>query len=51
MVCPVSSIEYLGEVIHVPTMEQANPLHKKLKDHLIAIQYGHIEHPWAQPIE
>ncbi|KAJ8918143.1 hypothetical protein NQ315_011600, partial [Exocentrus adspersus] len=51
MISPVSSIEYLGELIQVPTMEHSYPVHKKLKDHLTAIQYGHIEHPWAKPIE
>ncbi|XP_074041796.1 branched chain amino acid transaminase isoform X2 [Leptinotarsa decemlineata] len=47
VITPVSSIEYLGEVIKIPTMEQNNPLYKKLRDYLSDIQYGRIEHPWA----
>ncbi|KAJ8945178.1 hypothetical protein NQ314_009310 [Rhamnusium bicolor] len=51
IISPVCSIEYLGELIEVPTTGHPFPLYKKIKDHLAAIQYGHIEHPWAQAIE
>ncbi|KAJ8953015.1 hypothetical protein NQ318_015377 [Aromia moschata] len=51
IVSPVSSIEYLGELLEIPTVEHPFPLYKKIKDHLADIQYGHIKHPWAQPIE
>ncbi|KAG5867573.1 Branched-chain-amino-acid aminotransferase, partial [Gonioctena quinquepunctata] len=51
VITPVSSIEYLGEVISIPTKEQAKPLYKTLRDYLSAIQYGHIAHPWAVVIE
>ncbi|CAG9864946.1 unnamed protein product [Phyllotreta striolata] len=50
IVTPVSSIEYLGNVIHIPTMEQPNPIYRKFRDYLSAIQYGHIEHPWGMVI-
>ncbi|XP_018570193.1 branched-chain-amino-acid aminotransferase, cytosolic [Anoplophora glabripennis] len=51
VISPVSSIEYLGDVIEIPTTQHSFPIHKKIKEHLTAIQYGHIDHPWAQPIE
>lgn len=51
IVSPVSSIEYMGELIDIPTIEHATPLYKRIRDRLTAIQYGHIEHPWAQLIE
>ncbi|CAH1100397.1 unnamed protein product, partial [Psylliodes chrysocephalus] len=50
IVTPVSSIEYLGNVIKIPTMEQSDPIYKKFRDYLSAVQYGHIEHPWAMVI-
>ncbi|XP_049820988.1 branched-chain-amino-acid aminotransferase, cytosolic [Aethina tumida] len=51
VVSPVDSLEFLGEVYEVPTMYQTNPVFKRFKDTLYAIQYGEIEHPWAPVIE
>ncbi|VEN39201.1 unnamed protein product [Callosobruchus maculatus] len=50
-ISPVSMIEFLGQNIHIPTVEHAQPLYKRIRDRLAAIQYGHCEHPWAVPIE
>lgn len=51
IISPVSSIEYLGQLLEIPTMEHVSPVHAKIKNHLTAIQYGHIEHPWAHLVE
>lgn len=51
VVSPIESIEFMGDIIQIPTIEQPDPLYKKIKNKLYAIQYGHIEHPWAQIIE
>lgn len=51
IISPISSIEYLGEVLEIPTMENPNALFQHFRDTLRAIQYGHIEHPWAQVVE
>ncbi|XP_028134514.2 branched-chain-amino-acid aminotransferase, cytosolic isoform X4 [Diabrotica virgifera virgifera] len=51
IISPVASIEFLGETIPIPTMQQDVPIYRKLRDYLSAIQYGHIEHPWAMPID
>ncbi|KAK4881017.1 hypothetical protein RN001_004336 [Aquatica leii] len=51
IVSPISSIEYMDTAIQIPTKEHANPLYQRVLDRLAAIQYGHIEHPWAMPIE
>ncbi|XP_018322498.1 branched-chain-amino-acid aminotransferase, cytosolic [Agrilus planipennis] len=50
-ICPVDSIYYKGQLIRIPTVEQKLPLFVKIRKRLLAIQYGHIEHPWAVPIE
>lgn len=51
IVSPIRSIEYLDEFIQVPTTEHQNPVYRRVRDELRAIQYGHIKHPWAQPID
>ncbi|KAF5300506.1 hypothetical protein FQA39_LY02305 [Lamprigera yunnana] len=51
IVSPISSIEYLNSTISIPTIEHSKPLYQAIRDQLAAIQYGHIEHPWAMPIE
>lgn len=50
VVTPVKNVEYLDENIHIPTLEQPQPIYQRLKDTLLAIQYGHIEHPFAKII-
>ncbi|KAL1505297.1 hypothetical protein ABEB36_004892 [Hypothenemus hampei] len=51
IVTPINSIEYLGEIINIPTIEHKEPLYLKVRESLHAIQYGHIKHPWAQTID
>lgn len=50
IVSPISSIEYLDTVIHIPTVEHENPIYDRIRNYLAAVQYGHIEHPWALPV-
>lgn len=50
VVTPISNVGYLDENIRIPTMKQAQPVFQRLKDTLLAIQYGHIEHPYAKII-
>ncbi|XP_030767374.1 branched-chain-amino-acid aminotransferase, cytosolic [Sitophilus oryzae] len=51
IVSPISSIEYLGQTIQIPTTEHQNPLYRRVREELKAIQYGHIDHPWAPKID
>ena len=52
VVSPVSYIEYVGQPLHIPTMEHSNPVYKMFLKHLSDIQYGIIpDHPWVIPIE
>ncbi|CAG9815723.1 unnamed protein product, partial [Phaedon cochleariae] len=51
IVTPVTSIEYMGESIRIPSKDHPNPMYQKLRDYLAAIQYGHIEHPWCIVID
>ncbi|CAL7945493.1 unnamed protein product [Xylocopa violacea] len=51
-VSPVSYIDFAGRSLHIPTMQQSNPVYKMFLKHLTDIQYGVIpDHPWAIPIE
>lgn len=50
-ISPVNCIEYLDELIFIPTLEHIQPVYKRIKQHLEAIQYGQIQHPWAVSIE
>ncbi|XP_063374839.1 branched-chain-amino-acid aminotransferase [Cydia amplana] len=47
VISPVSRIGFLENNIHIPTMQQAQPVFQRLKDTLLAIQYGHIDHPYS----
>lgn len=51
IVCPVERIQYQGDDLHIPTMEQEKPLFSQMKDALTDIQYGKVNHPWALVIE
>ncbi|BES90181.1 branched-chain-amino-acid aminotransferase [Nesidiocoris tenuis] len=51
IVSPVSSIHYSGEMIQIPTLDQPSPVYSRILQTLLAIQYGHIEHPWARRID
>ncbi|XP_060800699.1 branched-chain-amino-acid aminotransferase, cytosolic isoform X2 [Amyelois transitella] len=50
VISPISRIGFLGDLIHIPTMKQPQPVFQRIKDTLLAIQYGHIEHPYARVI-
>ncbi|XP_063530401.1 branched-chain-amino-acid aminotransferase, cytosolic isoform X2 [Cydia strobilella] len=47
VISPVSRIGFLEDNIHIPTMHQSQPVFQRLKDTLLAIQYGHIDHPYS----
>ncbi|KAJ9599068.1 hypothetical protein L9F63_010460 [Diploptera punctata] len=51
VVSPVSTISYLGQRLHIPTVEQDDPLYKRFRKTLTDIQYGHTPHPWAVTID
>ncbi|KAL3276599.1 hypothetical protein HHI36_011971 [Cryptolaemus montrouzieri] len=51
IICPISTIDYLGDLIHIPTTEQTNPVFKKFRDELYAIQYGYKKHVWGRVID
>lgn len=51
IVSPIERIHYCGEDILIPTMKQDDPIYLWLKNSLADIQYGKVEHPWAQPID
>lgn len=50
VVSPIERIFYMGENLMVPTMEQDKPVFKDILKTLSDIQYGRVEHPWAQII-
>ncbi|KAH0954767.1 hypothetical protein HN011_008319 [Eciton burchellii] len=52
VISPVSYINFLGQGLHIPTMNQSEPIYQMLRKHLLDIQYGVIpEHPWSLVIE
>ncbi|XP_066141728.1 branched-chain-amino-acid aminotransferase, cytosolic [Euwallacea fornicatus] len=51
IVSPIKSIEYQGNLIEIPTTQHQNPLYRRIREELEAIQYGHIDHPWAHSID
>lgn len=51
VITPINRIGYLDHNIDIPTTAQAQPVYQRLKDTLLAIQYGHIaEHPYVKII-
>jgi len=46
-ICPVGLIHYMGVNYNIPTVEQKDPLYKKLFISLTDICYGRVSHPWA----
>ncbi|XP_077294097.1 branched chain amino acid transaminase [Arctopsyche grandis] len=50
VVSPIGFIDYMNEGILIPTLQQPECVFKKIRETLLAIQYGHVEHPWAKPI-
>lgn len=52
VISPVSYIEFVGRPLHIPTLDQEDPIHQKFLKLLLDIQYGVIpDHPWTIPIE
>lgn len=51
VVSPVDRINYMGTDLHIPTMEQENPVFERIRTTLTDIQYGKLKHPWAVVIE
>ncbi|XP_037937387.1 branched-chain-amino-acid aminotransferase, cytosolic [Teleopsis dalmanni] len=51
VVSPINRINYMGQDLYIPTMEQEKPIHELIRDTLTDIQYGKIEHPWAVEID
>lgn len=47
IVCPVASINYMGETLEIPTAEQKDPLFLRVLNTLSDIYYGKLNHPWA----
>ncbi|KAM3968095.1 branched chain amino acid transaminase [Aphomia sociella] len=50
VISPISKVGYMDQTIRIPTMKQAQPVYQRVKDTLLAIQYGHIDHPYATVI-
>ncbi|CAG4940512.1 unnamed protein product [Colias eurytheme] len=50
IITPISNVGYMDSNISIPTMQHTLPVYQRLKDTLLAIQYGHIEHPYAKII-
>ncbi|XP_033017564.1 branched-chain-amino-acid aminotransferase, cytosolic isoform X2 [Lacerta agilis] len=47
VVCPISTILYLGENLHIPTMENGPQLATRFLNQLSDIQYGREDSEWA----
>jgi len=50
-ICPVGLIHYMGVNYKIPTVEQKDPVYKKLFHSLTDICYGRVSHPWAVEID
>lgn len=50
LISPISRVGFLDQNIFIPTMNQTQPVFQRVKDTLLAIQYGHVEHPYARVI-
>lgn len=51
VVSPISSIEYAGQLLPIPTTDHEAPLYRRIMKRLTDIQYGHLDHPWAMPVD
>ncbi|KAG7305414.1 hypothetical protein JYU34_009483 [Plutella xylostella] len=49
-ISPIGKIGFMEKEIHIPTTKQQQPVFQRVKDTLLAIQYGHVEHPFATVI-
>ncbi|XP_028156304.1 branched-chain-amino-acid aminotransferase, cytosolic [Ostrinia nubilalis] len=50
VISPISRVGFLEQNIAIPTMSQPQPVYRRVRDTLLAIQYGHIDHPYARVI-
>ncbi|XP_013138592.1 PREDICTED: branched-chain-amino-acid aminotransferase, cytosolic [Papilio polytes] len=50
VISPISRMGFIDQEIYIPTMKQTRPVFQRIKDTLLAIQYGHIEHPYSHVI-
>ncbi|XP_034951973.1 branched-chain-amino-acid aminotransferase, cytosolic isoform X2 [Chelonus insularis] len=49
---PISHIDFMDRPLHIPTLEQSNPIYETLLKTFMDIQYGYIpNHPWALEID
>ncbi|XP_032296071.1 branched-chain-amino-acid aminotransferase isoform X2 [Drosophila virilis] len=51
VVSPINRINYMGQDLYIPTMEQEKPVHELIRETLTDIQYGKVDHPWAVVID
>ncbi|XP_062141957.1 branched-chain-amino-acid aminotransferase, cytosolic-like [Drosophila sulfurigaster albostrigata] len=51
VVSPINRINYLGQDLYIPTMEQEKPVHELIRETLTDIQYGKVDHPWSVVID
>ncbi|TDG42073.1 hypothetical protein AWZ03_011506 [Drosophila navojoa] len=51
VVSPVNRINYMGQDLYIPTMEQEKPVHELIRETLTDIQYGKVDHPWSVVID
>jgi len=56
VIAPIEGVHYKGADYEIPldvndSNAAAGPLASKLSDHIQAIQYGEIEHPWSEIVE
>lgn len=51
VVCPVEEIQYLDEVLEIPTMQTGAKVAKRAYQELTDIQYGRTKHEWALLVE
>jgi branched-chain amino acid aminotransferase len=51
IVSPINRINYMGEDLFIPTMEQERPVFDQVRQCLTDIQYGKVDHPWAVVID
>ncbi|KAI4497681.1 hypothetical protein M0802_007221 [Mischocyttarus mexicanus] len=52
IISPISNIGFMDRDFHIPTLQQSDPIYKKLLQRLTDIQYGYIpDHPWVVTID
>lgn len=52
IVSPVYYIDFMGQALHIPTLNNSEPIYKIMQKRLSDVQYGVIsEHPWTLLVE